>query len=149
MSDSDALLTFSETSPFVRLLSNPSRVKIADVFLRRPNSVLIAGEITELAGISESTFSRNKDVFLEMEFLQTRERGGQRVYQLNTENETVQKFGEAHTQLLVDAEAIFEESGRQEMSIEDVIRATAADDRDDHDRNTESERVARVVGATA
>lgn len=111
----DTPLTYSDSSPFVRLLSTPGRVKILDVLLRRHTSHLTAGEIADQAGIDEGTFSRNKEIFIDLNIVDTTREGRQTVYQLNTESEVVQHFGQAHTALLAHAETIHDELGPEEQ----------------------------------
>lgn len=120
--------TYGEYSPFVRLLETPGRVRILDVFLRRFESELSASDIAHL--VSESTFSRNKDVLLELGVInQTREVAGKKYYQLNRDSELVKLLGQFHTQLIVHSSDIVDGTDTlQEEYIGSVLatRATKA-----------------------
>lgn len=91
---------FSGGSPFVRLLGTRGRVRILDAFLSKSRAELSAKDVKELTGISESTFSRNKGVLLELDILiPTGSRDGEQHYRLNTDAELVQLLGEFHSRL--------------------------------------------------
>jgi hypothetical protein len=91
---------FSEGSPFVRLLGTTGRVRIVDAFLNKSHAELSARDVRELTGISESTFSRNKDVLLELDVIVPVEsRTGKQFYRLNTDAELVKLLGEFHSRL--------------------------------------------------
>lgn len=103
---------YGEDSPFVRLLETPGRVRILDVFLRRFNSELSASDISDL--VSESTFSRNKDVLIELDIIEhVRSEGGKNYYRLNLDSELVELLGQFHTQLIAHTDAI--EDGTQSL----------------------------------
>lgn len=134
--------TYTDSSPFVRLLSTPGRVKILDVLLRRHSSKLTAGEIAEQAGIDPGTFSRNKDLFLELDIVTTTQDGRQTMYQLNTDSEVVKHFGRAHTELLSHAEAVLGELGLEypdhiERLQEFMEENTGNGDDDDHENSVD------------
>lgn len=112
--------SFSESSPFVRLLRNPSRVKIVDVLLRRPQSDLTASAICELADIDRSTFSRNKQVFIDMGFVSVDNEGKETVYSLNADSESVKRLGKAHSALLTDADSIFPSLAERESDSQHI-----------------------------
>jgi DNA-binding transcriptional ArsR family regulator len=108
---------YGEDSPFVRLLGTPGRVRILDVFLRRYETELSANDISHL--VSESTFSRNKDILLELDIIkQTRREGGKQYYALNRDSELVDAIGRFHTQLFDHLDAITE---RTEIFKEDYV----------------------------
>lgn len=126
--------TYTDGSPFVRLLSNPGRVKIIDVLLRNPTRTLTAGNIADLAGVDPATVYRNSDVLCEMNFMTELEQGSQTLYELNRESESVQALAEANTQLLAETEAIMETTGRGRTHAEktyEMVKQTRDSDGDD------------------
>lgn len=141
--------SFTEGSPFVRLLSHPSRVKIADVMLRRPQSEMSASEISGLAGITESAFSRNKEVFLEMGFMLVDDSGRESIYRLNTQKESVRQLGKAHTELLSDAEEIFEHLQEENLSFDEYLRKQAQKSPKTEEEQENNEKEATKKLATA
>lgn len=137
--------TYTENSPFVRLLSTPGRVKILDILLRRHSSQLTASEIAKQAGIDPGTFSRNKDLFIELDIVETREEGRQTIYQLNTDSDVVKHFGRAHTELLAHAEAVLRESDPIDRDHIKQVQEFVSGDSDDDQRDDQSDPV-DVVG---
>lgn len=111
--------SYDHYSPFVRLLGTPGRARILDAFLRKYRTELSAGDVASLTHVSESTFSRNKDVLLELDIIiPTREVGSKQYYQLNLESPIVELLGRFHTQLLDYADYIAE---RTTISDEEYI----------------------------
>ncbi|MEY7851458.1 winged helix-turn-helix domain-containing protein [Natrarchaeobius sp. A-rgal3] len=88
--------SYTDNSAFVRLLETEGRVRVLDVLLRRPGVELTAADISKLAGIDESTFSRNKDVLESFDIVETEYRDGHAVYTLNTESEIVEVLAGSH-----------------------------------------------------
>lgn len=79
--------SFSHEDTFVELLGSPGRVKILEVFLTHAETTLTAGDIAELADVSESTFSRNVDKFLDLDLVERAGKVGKTsLYTLNTES---------------------------------------------------------------
>ena len=106
---------YGDKSPFVRLLSTPGRVRVLDAFLRKYRSEMSANDIHTLTGLSESAFSRNKDVLLNLDIIsQTRKEGGTHYYRLNTDEEIVKLLGNFHTELLSHADRITEKTAISE-----------------------------------
>lgn len=97
---------FSETSPFVQLLGKPGRVKILDTLIRHYASKLTVRQITQQAGISESTFSRNKDFLLDLEIILSDKDEGPTRYQINKESDVVRLLVEFHSELIEHADDI-------------------------------------------
>lgn len=98
--ESPDLASYAENSPFVRLLGKPGRVKILDVLLRKHYTDLTASQITDLAGVSPSTFSRNKEELLGLDIIhEAGDVGGTTVYTLNTDSELAQILRDAQTEL--------------------------------------------------
>jgi len=98
--DSSTNLPYSDRSPFVRLLETPGRVRILDVFLRKHYTELSASDVANLGNIDKSTFTRNKDVLLELEIIVPSDKEGQQqYYRLNTDSEIVNVLGRAHSEL--------------------------------------------------
>lgn len=94
------LPSYSNLSPFVRLLKNRGRVKMLDALLRRPASEVSSEELANLAGVSKATVSRNRGVLLEMGIISVREDNNRALYSLNEENEVVQVLADFHSELL-------------------------------------------------
>lgn len=91
---------YADDSAFVRLLSTKGRVRILDVLLRQHSSELTAAEIVEAANIDEATFSRNKDVLMELDMVTSNENHSPITYTINIDNPIVQVLGRAHTELM-------------------------------------------------
>lgn len=92
---------YSDDSAFVRLLETKGRVRVLDVFLRKPRTELTAEQVANLAGINPSTFSRNKGVLEELDILsKSLDDDGNIQYRLNIDNDIVQILGRAHTELM-------------------------------------------------
>lgn len=98
--------SYSDLSPFVRLLKNRGRVKMLDALLRRPASELSSSELADLANVSEATVSRNKDVLLDGGIIRERRGHGRALFSLNENNEVVQVLIEFHSELLSHYEAV-------------------------------------------
>lgn len=93
--------TYSDNSPFVRLLETKGRVRILDTFISKPHVELSAEDIHDISGVSESTFARNKDVLIELDIItHTKEVGQKKYYKLNTDNPIVTDIAEFHTNLV-------------------------------------------------
>lgn len=98
---------YSAHSPFVRLLGTKGRVRVLDVFLRKFGTELSATEIAELTNVSESTFSRNKDVLIELDVIEpTRREAGKQYYELNVDSPIVTLLAEFHTKLIEHTDEI-------------------------------------------
>lgn len=92
---------YSDESPFVRLLGTPGRVRILDAFLTKYMTEMSASDISNLTGVSKSTFSRNKDVLQELDLIeQSSNKGGEQFYKLNLDSSLATLLGDFHTQLL-------------------------------------------------
>lgn len=110
---------YSDKSPFVRLLETRGRVRILDAFLNKYQTEMSAKDLNELTGVSESTFSRNKDVLLELDILEkSKNENGKQYYQLNLDSSLVQLLGEFHTRLLEHSDYV---SSNTIISEEDYI----------------------------
>jgi len=100
MREKKAERKYTEQSPFVRLLETPGRVKILDIFLRKPQTELSAEDISKLADISRSTFSRNKKVLIKLDLIsKVRSESGTEYYSLNQNNEINKILEKAQTEL--------------------------------------------------
>lgn len=141
---------YVENSPFVRLLGTPSRVKILDVLLRRHSSWLSADEISSLAGIDQGTFSRNKDVLMELQLVDRDEDGPRITYKINTDHPVIENFGKGHTELLEYAPQVIEEtSPLSQTHIREVISLIESQsNRGDDDDRDEDIPFAAVQEAT-
>lgn len=103
--------SYADDSPLVRLLRKEGRVRILDVFLRKHYTPLSAPEVADLAGVSVSTFTRNKDELLALNIVEEVEReGNAQHYQLNKDSEIAQILGEAQRELLELSQQIVEET---------------------------------------
>lgn len=112
--DTTELGDYLGDSPFVRLLATRGRVKILDLFLRRPASEFTSDQIAAAADIDKSTFSRNKRALEALDIIKSRKEGRRSVYELNTDNPVVDILVEAHTELLDYAPDIIERTTIQE-----------------------------------
>lgn len=93
--------TYSDASPFVRLLRTPSRVKIIDVLLGKHYESLTSREIAELADIDRSSVTRNIPILEDIGLVeQAGKVGNAPRYQLNTESEVAKALGRAQANLL-------------------------------------------------
>lgn len=149
--ESPDLASYARDSPFVRLLGKPGRVKILDVLLRKHYTELTASQITDLAGVSPSTFSRNKDELLDLGIIrEAGDVGGTTVYTLNTESELAQVLRDAQNKLFehtsrinvtTDPEGL---SSEYEAYLEAYLqRRESKRDSDDPDRSDETERAVK------
>lgn len=92
--------SFSHEDTFVDLLGSPGRVKILETFLTHAETTLTAGDVAELADVSESTFSRNVDKFLDLELVESAGKvGNTKLYTLNTESPLAEDLARARYHL--------------------------------------------------
>lgn len=109
----------STRSPFVRLLATPGRVRTLDAFLRKYQTELSAGDVANITDVSESTFSRNKDVLIELGIIErTRSEAGKQYYRLNVDSPLVGLLAEFHTKLIEYTDEI---NSRTVVTEEDYI----------------------------
>lgn len=109
----------STQSPFVRLLATPGRVRTLDAFLRKYQTELSAGDVANITDVSESTFSRNKDVLIELDIIErTRSEAGKQYYRLNVDSPLVGLLAEFHTKLIEYTDEI---NSRTVVTEEDYI----------------------------
>lgn len=123
---SGGLGKYVDNSAFVRLLSTPGRVKILDVFLRRPGTKLTASEVADAADIDPATFSRNKDILEYFGIIESESTRGSTLYQINLENPIVGTLQTAHTELMRYNPQFVEAA---EMEAQDYIGKIKAYDR--------------------
>lgn len=92
---------YVEGAPLVELFETKGRARILDVFLRKHYQKLTSENIAYYAGVDESTFSRNKDLLLEMEVIKQVE-SDQRAstYKLNTDSPIVHALQNLQTELI-------------------------------------------------
>jgi DNA-binding transcriptional ArsR family regulator len=129
--------SYSDLSPFVRLLKNRGRVKILDVLLRRPNSELTAEQLSDLADISVSTISRNRGALENLEIVRSREREGVTYYSLNADNEVVRLLGEFHIELIDHFDHILSNTDNAGTTLIELLRKKAEESssQDDNGRD--------------
>lgn len=142
---------FTDDSPFVRLLGTEGRVRIIDVLLRQHTNWMTPGEICDAARISNSTFSRNKDVLLELGILNQRKQGNSTLYRVNVENDVVNLLGRFHTELLSYSEEIIastdDEAPDQVKEIIEILRQSSSEKAGETRRKSDEElsRTAREL----
>jgi len=113
-----------------------------DVFLRRHSKELSAKEVSELAGISVSTFHRNIDVLTTIGLVKkVRDSHQTQLYRLNKENDISKSLRGAQRALLKHTRAVAGQTERSEIPdlIED-IHAKNSDDYEDKDEDSPHER---------
>lgn len=103
--------SYSENSPFVRLLGTQGSVRILDVFLRKHYKKLTAAEVADLAGVSRSTFHRNISELEDLDIVkQTEPISGTTRYELNEESPIAQTLGRAQSELLKYSRKVMRET---------------------------------------
>lgn len=108
--------TYSDASPFVRLLQTPSRVKIIDVFLGKHYEELKSHEIADLAGIDRSSVTRNISILEEAGIIeQCGKEGNAPQYRLNTDSEVSKSLGKTQDSLLRHSEEISQQAVPDEV----------------------------------
>lgn len=108
---------YSDDSPFIRLFKNPGRVRMLNVFVSKPYVELSAQEVSQLAGINDSTFYRNID---ELELIGIVEKTGENSYTLDEENEIAMKLVEWNADLLKHSREIVEQT---EPTTAEILRS--------------------------
>jgi uncharacterized small protein (DUF1192 family) len=94
-------LSYTEASPFVRLLGKSGRVKIVDVLLGKHYETMTASEIAQLADIAESTVNRNIDPLIEYGVVEkVGEVSGTQQYSLNKDSPVSQTLARTREELL-------------------------------------------------
>lgn len=114
---------YVEASPFYRVFSTPTRVKLVDVFLRNPHRELTTSDLTQLASVDQSAIGRNIDALIDsgiVEYLGYKSDG--KHYRLDTEHEFAKALGRAH------AEVITEDIPLEESSSEEDEEMTVRED---------------------
>lgn len=143
---------YADLSPFVRLLGTRGRVQILDTLISKHYDALTAGEIAEYTGISESTFTRNKDELLDLEMVEEIDgESGATRYTINEDNEVVKTLVRFHIDLSEHAERILDTTSSDRRDLvatlaQQSLKRTAdssADERDDA-RDLSPEVVSRV-----
>ncbi|WP_132059050.1 ArsR/SmtB family transcription factor [Halorussus amylolyticus] len=108
--------TYTQASPFVRLLKTPSRVKIIDVLLGKHYEELTTQEIADLAGIDRSSVTRNIRVLQDADLVeQSGKVGNAPQYQLNKESEVSKALGKAQASLLSHSQEIPDQGSTGEI----------------------------------
>ncbi|WP_128477937.1 winged helix-turn-helix domain-containing protein [Halorussus pelagicus] len=117
--------SYSENSPFVRLLGTQGRVRILDVFLRKHYKELTAAEVADLAGVSPSTFHRNINELKDLSVVrETEPVAGTTRYKLNEDSPIAQTLGRAQSELLEYSRKVMNETESSELpNIEEVLSA--------------------------
>lgn len=145
MSREEPSTVYSDESPFVRLFKSAGRVRILNVFINKPYVELSPSEVSELAGIDNSTFHRNINELLEIGVVENFDNGR---YQINMESEIAEGLVAWNTTLQNRAREIVEKTDptideigqvtanrvprrRSELSVPEDVRQTAKFDQDD------------------
>lgn len=129
-------LPHSARSPFVRLLATSGRVRTLDAFLRKYQTELSAGDIADVTDVSESTFSRNKDVLLELNIIeQTHSEAGKQYYRLNVDSPLVKLLAEFHTKLIQHTDEINSNTVVTEEDYIGQLMTTKVDSGSDDERS--------------
>lgn len=96
-----------ENSAFQQILGSPGKAKILEVLLSKHDTQLNQSEIAELAGVNQSTVSRNLDQFVSSGIVQEVDKRGQsRFYKLNTQSEISKSLGKLRSAIIESAEDI-------------------------------------------
>jgi DNA-binding transcriptional ArsR family regulator len=92
--------TSGDRSAFVELLGSPGRVKILESFLNHPQASLTVEEVAGFADISQSTFSRNADLLLDLDLIEVADRvGNTTLYRLNQNSDLAAHLAQAQRDL--------------------------------------------------
>lgn len=132
MSTHDADESNGNHSVFVELLGSPGRVKMLEAFLDHPDSQLTAKEVARFTDISESTFSRHVDLFLDLGLIEVVNRvGNTTLYRLDEQSALAKDFAKAQYHLrktVGDVKADYWSPKGEGPEEHDVGRATDAEE---------------------
>jgi len=141
--------SYSEKSPFVRLLGTRGRVRILDVFLRKHYKELGATEVADLAGVSPSTFHRNINELKDLDIVrETKSVSGVAQYKLNEESPIAQTLGKARSELLEYSKTVMGETNSTGLpNLEEAVSAQnrRAERKPNDDEKPRHEAVAGAV----
>jgi len=117
--------SYSEKSPFVRLLETRGRVRILDVFLRKHYTELGATDVADLADVSPSTFHRNISELKDLDIVrETDSVSGVTQYKLNEDSPIAQTLGKARAELLEYSKTVMRETDSSGLpDLEEAISA--------------------------
>ena len=87
MTENTSSQSYADTSSFAALFDKPTRVKILDVFLGKHHKSLSQQAIADLAGINQSSVSRNMTMALDIGLVEEAgTEGNKQLYTLNTDH---------------------------------------------------------------
>lgn len=113
--DPDEVSAYADASPLTRLLETKSRVRILDVFLGKHYEELTRTEIARLAGIDQSSVSRNLGMFLDVGIItKAGKQGSAETFTLNQGHPIAERLKKVRQDLfeyssLIDSENLSEE----------------------------------------
>lgn len=112
----DSASTYADASPFTRLLETKSRVRMIDTFLGKSYDELTREEIAELAGIDQSSVSRNLGILLDIGLVkETGTRGNATTFTLNSEHPVAESLKSARRELFQHSSLIESDSVEDEL----------------------------------
>ncbi|MFB6176314.1 MAG: hypothetical protein ABEI99_04075 [Halobaculum sp.] len=90
----------TDRSAFVELLGGAGKAKIVEAFVDHPQSRLSVADVTEIAGVSKSTFHRNRELLCELGVIERAgEVGGATLYELNRDSDLAAALGRTNYEL--------------------------------------------------
>lgn len=93
--------SYSENAPLVHVFGASGKVKIISALLSERDRDLNVSDIADIGDVARSTVYENIDDLCEMNVIvKTREVGGGPMYQINTENEMVDRISEVRDKAL-------------------------------------------------
>ncbi|KOX91444.1 hypothetical protein AMS69_18910 [Haloarcula rubripromontorii] len=99
--DPDSEEAYAEDTPLTWAFGDTPKVKIIAALLSEAERDINISDISRLSGVSRSAIYEHLDDLVELGVVaQTREMGGSTLYQINTENEAVEKIAELESVFL-------------------------------------------------
>jgi len=129
--DPESIQAYAESSPFTRLLETKSRVRIIDVFLGKYYDKLTRTEIAKLAGINQSSVSRNLGPLLDIGLVEKAgEQGSAETFTLNNSHPLAEDLKSVRRDLFKYSRLIDAESSDQETPIDPQDVSVNSEERD-------------------
>jgi len=111
--------SYADASPFTRLLETKSRVRILDVFLGKNYEELTRSEISRLAGIDQSSVSRNLGMLLDVGVIERAGReGSAETFTLNEGHPVADALKEVRRSLFDYSDLIDQEDEEERMPVD-------------------------------
>lgn len=124
MDDSVNSRTDDGDSPLIQLFRSSGRTRIVEAFLGKRGTELTAAEVAKLAGVDQSTVSRNIDSLIDVGFIERKEMPSGVFYQADVDNPTVRALLETRRALLgvlAENEELVETEGDQDPATEAYV----------------------------